>query len=184
MEVFADAQSLAGASDVVVEGSVGEILAREPDDPEPGGPSLTVRILPLTVRRVLAGDLRATAVINVITQDKAGGTEDFSPLEPGQHVVLFLEFLPQGTPGISSVSSFYVPKSGDYGTFDVAGTRATSRAAGFRGLWRDRPLATEPGRLTVSLDDLSTAVQGSKKLGPSTPGEPGSRAESGRPDAQ
>jgi hypothetical protein len=161
MRVFEDAQTLAAASDAVVEGSVGEILAREPDDPVQGDKSLLVRVLPVTVLRVLAGDLRPGAVIHVITDDKSSGgvPKEFSPLDPGQHVVLFLEYLPHGTPGISSVPSFYVPRSGDYGTFDVTGSRATSRAAGFLGLRRGQPLATIPGRLSSSVPDLSAAVQ-------------------------
>jgi hypothetical protein len=166
MRTFEDVQTLAAASDAVVEGSVGKVFAREPDDPTPGAPSLPVRVLPVTVLQVLSGDLRPGAVIHVVTNDEIGGLPDeFSPLDPGQHVVLFLAYLPEGTPGISSVPSFYVPQSGDYGTFDVTGSRAISRTAGFLGLRQGQPLATTPGRLTASLRDLRAAVQTAGGLG-------------------
>jgi hypothetical protein len=165
MRVFEDAQSLAAESDAVVEGTVGKIFAREADDPDPDDQSLHVRVLPVTVCQVLAGDLQPGTVIHVVTTDDESGNrrpEDFSPLDPGQHVVLFLSYVPDGTPGISSVRSFYVPESGDYGTFDVTGSRATSRAPGFLGLRRGQPLATTRGQLNASLQDLSAAVQAAK----------------------
>ncbi|HST80975.1 MAG TPA: hypothetical protein VLL08_04515 [Kineosporiaceae bacterium] len=164
MMVYEDAQSLTAASDAVVEGTVGKIFAREWDDPTPDDQGFRIRILPVTVRRVLAGDLQPGAVIHVITNDDKinGLPDDFSPLDPGQHVVLFLSYVPDGSPGISSVRSFYIPESGDYGTFDVVGSRATSRAPGFLGLRRGQPLATTHGRLNASLQDLSAAVQAAK----------------------
>jgi len=108
-----------------------------------------------TVQKVLQGDLTdKTITVEWIDTSKVTLEDSTSDLKQGQTVVLWLQHLTtQDAPGVTSVSDFWVPVSGDNGVMDVAAGHATARSETLTGL-------KTPGqeRLSISQEALAAAL--------------------------
>ena len=150
-EVYPSIESLAEAADLVVEATVGPVVLREVDrggDPEvdpatgekiPGIPMVFSEITIVDVLKASpAIEAQANQTILVATVDtELLAADQESPLQDGEHVVLFLRHRdPSTAPGLTP-DSFYVPVSGDNGVFDLEDSVATPRLGAVRGLHGD-----------------------------------------------
>jgi hypothetical protein len=140
-EVYPSVEALVASADLVVEGKVGPVVMREIDrggdpevDPETGEkiPGVPMAFSEVTITNVLWASPRVEALtaetILVATVDsELIVTNQESPLNEGEQVMLFLRRRdPSTAPGLTP-DSFYVPLSGDNGVFDVRDSVATPR---------------------------------------------------------
>lgn len=149
-------------ADVVVLGQIGARTSTEYDnggneEVGDGGQPLGIPMafFDFTVQKVLQGDLTdKTITVEWIDTSKVTLEDSTSDLKQGQTVVLWLQHLTtQDAPGVTSVSDFWVPVSGDNGVMDVAAGHATARSETLTGL-------KTPGqeRLSISQEALAAAL--------------------------
>ncbi len=163
--------ALAEEADLVVAGSVGEVVAREIDDgggSEDAASGVPMKFHRFHVKRVFAGERPAGDIV-VAWLDVGDG---FSPadgpgsrLERGASTVMFLHHVTESA-GITSVPEFYVPiGGGDNAVFDIRGGHVRARSSLVEGLRPSRDRQVDGQRdhhplLEVPLTDLETTVEG------------------------
>ena len=159
---YSTAVALNRASDVVVVGTVGEVLTREMDEgsvtPGPNDISIPAVFVNVTVDEVVKGQLRDGDNLAVSTPPDSG-----MDLVPGSRVALFMRQV-EKAPGIQTQDRFYVPVSGPNAMLDVStdGRSARTRTDELRGLLKPNDEgnldADGSGRLVLELTRLLAAL--------------------------
>ncbi|PIE33136.1 MAG: hypothetical protein CSA55_02270 [Ilumatobacter coccineus] len=171
-EVYASLVDLADNSDLVVVGTVGEVVARQMEgDPEElvvdadtGMSSAHPMILhDVTVTDQIRGsiDHDADTILVATFDDGVTETPDQSDsLEPGSTVVLFLQRRDrEDGSGSDSVESFAVPTGGAQGILDVSEGDARARVTSLTHVTPDQVLERGvEGRAVIALDVLIAAL--------------------------
>ncbi len=127
MPVYSSLEGLSSVSDLVIVGTMGEVVARDVDYGEENPPEGAVWGIPvvfyeITVTEVLRGELGQdvkTIVVGALDVDRVDIDEDSTTLLNGHQVLLFLN--DADAPGITAVDDYYVRVSMDNGVFDVVG---------------------------------------------------------------
>ena len=164
-------EELSQASDIVVLGDVGRVVARQvdfggsgPGDADAGFPMMFVEF---SVSEVWKGEAPANPLVVGVTDHDLVSVPSESALTEGQHLVLFLIYRSPGdAPGITAVRDFYVVVSSDNGTFDVSATEAQVRSPIVRDLFvsgvstEEKESDTPTTSKTFQLSELRDAVLG------------------------
>lgn len=129
VEPWGSIEDLTAHSDLVILGTVGDIIARENDrggdppvDPDSGEPipGIPMAFATVTVDQVLDGRDPGKQIAVGFIDESQVVSEDSSPLAAGDHVLLFLEHRDStSAPGITVLKEHWVPVSGDNGVLDV-----------------------------------------------------------------
>ncbi len=171
--VYPTVSSLAESAEVVVLGSVEEVVSREIDgDPSEeefdaeGNPNGTPMVFfRYSVKRVIKGSVAADhLILGWIDTDKVS-MEGVSRIQRGEPTLLFLRRLSDvQSPGITSVDQFYIPVSGDNGVFDVVGSAVRARSRLVEGMAQEgqtenaRPLFEAPLKDVAAVASRSGAA--------------------------
>lgn len=163
--VYESVEALTTASDIVVLGTVGTVMARELDegtaDEVSPGAGIPMVFYGFDIEKTYRGDVEGTIPLAWIDQQAAQGAES-SRVEPGQRLLVFAERLTDTeAPGIESFDVFYVPTGTDNGVLDVEGTSVRARTQDLVGLTDvQATLGTVPTPLVVSLAEIVAVVNG------------------------
>ena len=134
MAVYSSIERLSAASDLVVVGTVKEVVARELDygseGPREGQrQGLPVVLYEVEVNETLRGKAGATVIMAAPDVDEISMGGEATALRSGQQVLLFL--VRGDAPGITAYDNYYVTVSLDNGVFDrLDGDLVTPRMVG------------------------------------------------------
>lgn len=154
-EAFESIRSLSVSSDVVVTGTVGDVLTRADDT---GGNTATGAGVPMVyyefqIDRVLSNDKVDPVVVLGRLDADALGINEQTVVRAGQDLLLFLDRVAPTTESNNAVNAgvVYTTLSGDNGVLDISGDTATARSAVLTGL-HDANVkdAAEPFTATIS----------------------------------
>ena len=132
--VYSSIERLSAASDLVIVGTVKEVVAREVDYGSEGtgegqGPGLPVVFYEVEVNETLRGKAGATVIMAAPDVDEISMGGEATSLRSGQQVLLFL--VREDAPGITAYDNYYVTVSLDNGVFDrLDGDLVTPRMVG------------------------------------------------------
>lgn len=126
--VYASVEELVAASDLVVTGSVGEVVGRQTEGSRGGSVGNPMVFYDFRVAEVLKGQSPLEMVVGYVDLDKIS-MDEVSAVTAGQELMFFLRCLPdEQSPEIDVVGDFCIPLSADNGVFDVEGDTATARS--------------------------------------------------------
>ena len=161
-------EELSQASDIVVLGDVGRVVARQVDSggsPGDADAGVPMRFVEFSVSEIWKGEAPANPLVVGVTDHDLVSVPGESALTEGQHLVLFLIYRSPGdAPGITAVRDFYVVVSGDNGIFDVSATEAQVRSPVVRDLsvsgvsTEEKESDTPTTSKTFQLSELRDAV--------------------------
>lgn len=119
MPIYASIAELAAASDVVVVGTVGKVVAEEIDRGASGeGRPIPYTLYEVNVEEALKGEPGGTVIVARSHPDQLP-TEDVTKLQEGESVVLFLvRRSSQDWPSFKAFDQWYLTVSLDNGVFD------------------------------------------------------------------
>ena len=153
-ETFDTVRALSTHSDVVVMGTVGDVLFRADDTGGNDVPGAGVAMVyyEVTVNRVLSDDKVDTTLVLGRLDADALGIDDQTPVRAGENLILFLDAISSTeSPELSSgADALYTTVSGDNGVLDVAGETVTARSPALTGLNYPDNKSTEKLKTTVS----------------------------------
>ena len=127
MAFYSSIEQLSAASDLVVLGTAGEVVAREIDygtsDPdERQGQGIPTVFYRAAVTETLRGQAGATVIVAAPDVEEVSMGGQATALRSGQQVLLFLkEQTANDAPGITAYDHFYVTVNLDNGVFDRVG---------------------------------------------------------------
>ncbi|MDH3368484.1 MAG: hypothetical protein OEX97_14555 [Acidimicrobiia bacterium] len=154
--VYSSVEELTSASDIVVIGTVTAVVGRETDFgtnnlSERVGDGIPVVFYEVESSEVLKGTTDSTTIIVGNPDGEKLGSEDVTPLEVGQEVMLFLraQTAAKDAPGITLFDSFYTTLSLDNGIFDMDGEVAHPRTPGLFG---------DTATVSFPMDDIRTQI--------------------------
>lgn len=166
---FSSISELADQADLVVTGTVVDVLGREVDgggedetvDAEGNPNGVPMVFYRFAVARVLGGvPSGEEIVLGWIDLDRVG-MDGVSRIARGADTLLFLRHMPDAdSPGVTSVADFYVPVSADNGVFDVRGQVAAARSPLVERVSASSARNGQPGsRLEAPLEDIAAVVR-------------------------
>ena len=160
---YSSIQDLASASDVVVRGRIGPLVARVVDDggeSQQGTPAgVPMAFYSFSVDQVLRGQVPSRKVTVGVIDLNAVRYEDSTAIAAGAPVLLFLKLRPAAQhPYMTAVPGpFYVvTTSSDNGVLDVSGNQVQARSLQLRSVARTGTPAIDGARLFAPL----TVVEG------------------------